>query len=62
MSSRRFNAILGTLLAVILVVGPPQDTLFGVVLVTNTMIGIVQEVRAKRSLDRLALLGLRGPE
>ncbi len=52
----RFNAILGTLLAVILVVGPFQDALFGVVLVANTLIGIVQETRAKRSLDRLAVL------
>ncbi len=52
----RFNAILGALLVVILVVGPLQDALFGIVLVTNTAIGIVQEMRAKRSLDRLALL------
>jgi cation-transporting ATPase E len=52
----RFNAILGALLAVILVVGPLQDALFGVVLVANACIGIVQEVRAKRSLDRLAVV------
>ena len=52
----RFNAILGTLLVVILVVGPFNDALFGIVLVTNTAIGIVQEVRAKRALDRLALV------
>jgi cation-transporting ATPase E len=52
----RFNAILGSLLAVILVVGPIQDALFGLVLVSNTLIGIVQEVRAKRTLDHLALV------
>lgn len=52
----RFNAILGVLLLVILVVGPLQDALFGIVLVANTLIGIVQELRAKRTLDRLALL------
>ena len=52
----RFNAILGTLLAVILVVGPINDALFGLVLVSNTAIGIIQEVRAKRTLDRLAVL------
>ena len=51
-----FNLMLGILLAVILVVGEPQDALFGIVLVTNTLIGIVQEVRAKRTLDRLAVL------
>src|ERR1700757_5441117 len=49
----RFNLILGVLLAVILVVGEPQDALFGIVLVTNALIGIGQELRAKRTLDRL---------
>src|SRR6516162_208579 len=52
----RFNLILGVLLAVILVVGEPQDALFGIVLVTNALIGIGQELRAKRTLDRLAVL------
>jgi cation-transporting P-type ATPase E len=52
----RFNAILGVLLVVILVVGHPQDALFGIVLVSNALIGIVQEVRAKRTLDQLAVL------
>jgi cation-transporting ATPase E len=51
-----FNALLGGLLAVILVVGPIQDALFGVVLVANALVGIAQELRAKRSLDRLAVL------
>jgi len=52
----RFNLLLGVLLAVILAVGQPQDALFGVVLVTNALIGIGQELRAKRTLDRLAVL------
>ncbi len=52
----RFNFILGVLLTVILAVGQPQDALFGVVLVTNALIGIAQELRAKRTLDRLAVL------
>jgi cation-transporting P-type ATPase E len=52
----RFNAILGTLLVVILSVGAPQDALFGIILVSNALIGIVQEIRAKRTLDRLAVL------
>ena len=52
----RFNAILGSLLVVIAFVGPFQDALFGLVLAANTVIGIVQELRAKRLLDRLALL------
>ena len=52
----RFNAILGTMLAVILAVGEIQDATFGIVLVANSLIGIVQEIRAKRTLDRLAVL------
>src|SRR5205085_11805765 len=52
----RFNAILGALFAAILVVGPFQDALFGIVLVLNTLIGVVQEIRTKRTLDRLAVL------
>jgi cation-transporting ATPase E len=52
----QFNLLLGSLLVVILVVGPPQDALFGLVLVANTLVGIVQEVRAKRTLERLAVV------
>jgi len=52
----RFNALLGAMLVLILIVGPLQDALFGLVLVANTAIGIVQELRAKRTLDRLTLL------
>ena len=51
-----FNALLGALLAVILVVGPLQDALFGLVLVANSLTGIVQELRAKRTLDRLTVI------
>ena len=53
----RFNALLGAMLVLIVLVGGPyQDALFGVVLVANALIGIVQEIRAKRTLDRLTLL------
>ncbi|MGZ8650575.1 MAG: HAD-IC family P-type ATPase [Actinomycetota bacterium] len=52
----RFNALLGAMLAVILVVGPLQDALFGFVLIVNAGVGIVQELRAKRTLDRLTVL------
>ncbi len=52
----RFNAILGAMLAVIVVVGPFQDALFGLVLIGNAAIGIFQELRAKRTLDRLSVL------
>ena len=52
----RFNAILGGLFVVIVIVGPLQDGLFGLVLVANSGIGIIQELRAKRTLDRLSVL------
>jgi cation-transporting P-type ATPase E len=52
----RFNLILGVLLALILSVGAPQDALFGIVLIANAVIGIMQELRAKITLDRLAVL------
>src|SRR5437764_2114151 len=52
----RFNFILGVLLGVILVTGQLQDALFGIVLVANAVIGIGQELRAKLTLDRLAVL------
>jgi cation-transporting ATPase E len=51
-----FNGLLGALLVVIVIVGPIQDALFGGVLVANALVGIVQELRAKRTLDRLAVL------
>ena len=52
----RFNAILGAMFVVVVLVGPVQDALFGMVLVVNTGFGVVQEWRAKRELDRLAIL------
>ncbi len=52
----RFNAIIGVLVVVILVFGHPLDAMFGLVMVTNALIGIVQELRAKLTLDRLTLL------
>lgn len=52
----RFNAILGALFVLVLVAGSPIDGLFGVALIVNSAIGIIQEVSAKRKLDKLALL------
>ncbi|MEO3925262.1 cation-translocating P-type ATPase [Micromonosporaceae bacterium B7E4] len=57
----RINAIMGVLFGVILAVGPIQDALFGGVIIANTLIGVVQELRAKRTLDRLAIVGAARP-
>ncbi len=53
----RFNAIIGVLWLVMLVVAPIQDSLFGFVILANTGIGIIQEWRAKKTLDSLAVIG-----
>ena len=52
----RFNAIISVLAGVIFVVGDPIDALFALVMVLNTAIGIVQEARAKHTLDHLRVL------
>src|SRR5690606_2252348 len=52
----RFNAIIGVMCALALTFGDPQDGLFGLVIVANAAIGTIQELRAKRTLDRLTLL------
>ncbi|MEU0691649.1 HAD-IC family P-type ATPase [Streptomyces uncialis] len=57
----RFNAIIGVLWVIMLVVAPIQDSLFGFVIIANTGIGIVQELRAKRTLDSLAVVGEARP-
>ncbi len=51
-----FNLVLLILLVPMAILGLWKDMLFGGVLIANTLIGIVQETRAKRTLDRLALL------
>lgn len=53
----RFNLLLGGLLLIVLfVLRQPRDALFGFVLLINSAIGVIQELRAKRTLDRLELL------
>lgn len=52
----RFNALLGALFVLMLALGPWQDALFGGVIVINTLIGIAQELRARRALERLVVL------
>ncbi|WP_030584417.1 HAD-IC family P-type ATPase [Streptomyces anulatus] len=57
----RFNLIIGVLWVIMLVVAPIQDSLFGFVIVANTGIGIIQEWRAKKTLDSLAVIGEAKP-
>ncbi|MEW2570812.1 HAD-IC family P-type ATPase [Streptomyces sp. NPDC047070] len=57
----RFNAIIGVLWLIMLFVAPFQDSLFGYVILANTGIGIIQELRAKKTLDSLAVIGESRP-
>ena len=50
------NAIISTLFVLILIAGYPQDALFAGVVISNSVIGIVQELRARRTLHQLELL------
>lgn len=51
-----FNAVASGCFLVLLLLGAWQDALFGLFVIANSIIGIVQEVRAKRTLSRLAVL------
>ena len=50
------NAIMLSLFVLIMVARSPRDALFVGVVLSNSIIGIVQEVRAKRALEKLAIL------
>ena len=50
------NAIMLTLFVLVLVSGNPQDGLFVGVVLSNSVIGVVQEVRARRELKRLEVV------
>ncbi|MCU1364755.1 MAG: metal transporter ATPase, partial [Ilumatobacteraceae bacterium] len=52
----KFNALIGVLFAIVMATGQYKDALFGGVIVANTLIGIIQELRAKRTLDRLTVV------
>jgi cation-transporting P-type ATPase E len=57
----RINAILGVLLVIVLATGSVINGLFGLLIIANSVIGMVQEIRAKQTLDRLAIVGQAKP-
>ncbi len=57
----RINAILGVLLLIVLATGSIVDGMFGLLIIANSSIGIIQEVRAKRTLDKLAIVSQTKP-
>ena len=54
----RLNVLLGSLFALMLVFGSIKDAVFGVIVAANIAIGVVQELRAKRTLDRLVVMNV----
>lgn len=50
------NLIVGVLAALVIAAGSPKDALFGGVIIANSVIGVVQELRAKKVLDSLSVL------
>lgn len=57
----RINAILGVLFLIVLSTGSLINGLFGLLIVANSAIGIIQELRAKQTLDKLAIVGQAKP-
>src|SRR6476659_9723883 len=51
-----FNAIIGAFFVLDIALGLYADSLFGLIAVINSYIGIRQELKAKRTLDELAVL------
>ncbi|OBH91835.1 cation-translocating P-type ATPase [Mycobacterium scrofulaceum] len=57
----RINAILGVLLVIVLATGSLINGMFGLLIVANSVVGMVQEIRAKQTLDALAIVGQAKP-
>ena len=51
-----FNAVVGGSFLVLLILGYWKDALFGIAVITNILIGVIQEYRSKLILDRLTIL------
>ena len=51
-----FNAVVGGAFLLLLALGQWQDALFGLAVISNILIGVIQEYRSKRILDKLAIL------
>ncbi|MCG7408647.1 HAD-IC family P-type ATPase [Paenibacillus sp. ACRRX] len=51
-----FNLLNAVLALAVIIAGSPRNALFAGVIITNTLIGVIQEVRAKRILEKLSVL------
>ena len=51
-----FNFLNVVLLVLVLMVGSYKNSMFVGIIIINTVIGIIQEIRAKKTIDKLAIL------
>lgn len=51
-----FNGVVGSAFLLLLFLGQWKDALFGLAVLSNITIGVIQEYRSKRILDKLAIL------
>lgn len=57
----RINALLGILFVLVMATGSWINGAFGGLIIANSIIGIIQELRAKHTLDSLAVIGEARP-
>ncbi|XCB29228.1 hypothetical protein RQN30_08170 [Arcanobacterium hippocoleae] len=57
----RINAILGVLFVLVITTGSWINSAFGLLIFVNSAIGIVQELRARATLESLSLIGEEHP-
>ncbi|MDY5160431.1 HAD-IC family P-type ATPase [Actinotignum urinale] len=57
----RINFMLGTLFVLVMTTGSWINGAFGLLIIANSIIGIIQELRAKHTLDSLAVVGEAKP-
>jgi cation-transporting ATPase E len=57
----RINAILAVLFVIVMATGSLINGLFGMLIIVNSVVGMVQELRAKHTLETLAIIGQAKP-
>lgn len=58
----RINAMLSVLFVLVMLTGSIINGAFGLLIIVNSAIGIIQELRAKRTLESLSLIGEEHPK
>ena len=53
-----FNAINFILAAIIIIAGSPKNAIFAFVIIINSFVGISQEMKSKRTLEKLSVINV----